>query len=61
MECTLAREKLMLSNIPLVMSVVQKYKHMGADMYDLIQGGLIGLLRWIEKYDSSRGHKRKFY
>ncbi|KAJ0744813.1 putative RNA polymerase sigma factor, region 2, protein DA1 [Helianthus annuus] len=38
MECTLAREKLTLSNIPLVMSVAQKYKHIGADMYDLIQG-----------------------
>ncbi|KAI7749326.1 hypothetical protein M8C21_023661, partial [Ambrosia artemisiifolia] len=61
MECTLAREKLTLSNIRLVMSVAQKYKHMGADMSDLIQGGLIGLLRGIEKYDSSRGHKISTY
>ncbi|PWA76789.1 RNA polymerase sigma-70 [Artemisia annua] len=60
-ECTLAREKLALSNIRLVMSVAQKYKHMGADMSDLIQGGLIGLLRGIEKYDSSRGHKISTY
>ncbi|XP_076895407.1 RNA polymerase sigma factor sigA-like [Bidens hawaiensis] len=60
-ECTLAREKLTLSNIRLVMSVAQKYKHMGADMSDLIQGGLIGLLRGIEKYDSSRGHKISTY
>lgn len=36
-ECTLAREKLALSNVRLVMSVAQKYKHMGADMSDLIQ------------------------
>ncbi|KAL8248087.1 hypothetical protein R6Q59_009303 [Mikania micrantha] len=61
MECTLAREKLTLSNIRLVMSVAQKYKNMGADMSDLIQGGLIGLLRGIEKYDSSRGHKISTY
>ncbi|XP_076948479.1 RNA polymerase sigma factor sigA-like [Bidens hawaiensis] len=60
-ECTLAREKLTMSNIRLVMSVAQKYKHMGADMSDLIQGGLIGLLRGIEKYDSSRGHKISTY
>ncbi|KVI10078.1 RNA polymerase sigma factor sigA-like [Cynara cardunculus var. scolymus] len=60
-ECTLAREKLALSNVRLVMSVAQKYKHMGADMSDLIQGGLIGLLRGIEKYDSSRGHKISTY
>ncbi|KAK1409231.1 hypothetical protein QVD17_35756 [Tagetes erecta] len=61
MECNMAREKLTLSNIRLVMSVAQKYKHMGADMSDLIQGGLIGLLRGIEKYDSSRGHKISTY
>ncbi|XP_071734345.1 RNA polymerase sigma factor sigA-like [Rutidosis leptorrhynchoides] len=60
-ECSLAREKLAMSNIRLVMSVAQKYKHMGADMSDLIQGGLIGLLRGIEKYDSSRGHKISTY
>nr|XP_043631609.1 RNA polymerase sigma factor sigA-like [Erigeron canadensis] len=61
MECSLAREKLAMSNVRLVMSVAQKYKHMGADMSDLIQGGLIGLLRGIEKYDSSRGHKISTY
>ncbi|KAL4575999.1 hypothetical protein LXL04_012087 [Taraxacum kok-saghyz] len=60
-ECSLAREKLALSNVGLVMSVALKYKHMGADMSDLIQGGLIGLLRGIEKYDSSRGHKISTY
>lgn len=36
-ECTLAREKLTLSNVRLVMSIAQKYDNMGAQMADLIQ------------------------
>ncbi|KAM0042952.1 putative RNA polymerase sigma-70 region 3, RNA polymerase sigma-70 region 2 [Helianthus debilis subsp. tardiflorus] len=60
-ECKLAREKLTISNIRLVMSVAQKYANMGVEIGDLIQGGLIGLLRGIEKYDSSRGFKISTY
>ncbi|KAI7754401.1 hypothetical protein M8C21_024473 [Ambrosia artemisiifolia] len=60
-ECKLAREKLAMSNVRLVMSVAQKYANMGAEIGDLIQGGLIGLLRGIEKYDSSRGFKISTY
>ncbi|PWA82039.1 RNA polymerase sigma-70 [Artemisia annua] len=60
-ECKLAREKLAMSNVRLVMSVAQKYASMGAEIGDLIQGGLIGLLRGIEKYDSSRGFKISTY
>ncbi|GKE14543.1 RNA polymerase sigma factor sigA [Tanacetum coccineum] len=36
-QCTLARHKLTLSNVRLVMSVVQRYDNMGAQMADLIQ------------------------
>ncbi|KAG6382942.1 hypothetical protein SASPL_157311 [Salvia splendens] len=56
-ECSLAREKLAMSNIRLVMSIAQRYDNMGAEMPDLIQAGLIGLLRGIEKFDSSKGFK----
>ncbi|KAL2545637.1 RNA polymerase sigma factor sigA [Forsythia ovata] len=60
-ECSLAREKLTMSNIRLVMSIAQRYDNMGAEMADLIQGGLIGLLRGIEKFDSSKGYKISTY
>ncbi|MQL99216.1 hypothetical protein Taro_031936 [Colocasia esculenta] len=60
-ECSLAREKLAMSNVRLVMSIAQKYDHMGAELSDLIQGGLIGLLRGIEKFDSSRGFRISTY
>lgn len=61
MECSLAREKLVMSNVRLVMSIAQRYDNMGADMADLVQGGLIGLLRGIEKFDSSKGFKISTY
>ncbi|GFY83973.1 sigma factor A [Actinidia rufa] len=37
-ECSLAREKLAMSNVRLVMSIAQRYDNMGAEMADLIQG-----------------------
>ncbi|XP_020594648.1 RNA polymerase sigma factor sigA-like, partial [Phalaenopsis equestris] len=61
LECSLATEKLAMSNVRLVMSIAQKYDNMGSDMADLIQGGLIGLLRGIEKFDSSKGCKISTY
>ncbi|WCJ27737.1 RNA polymerase sigma factor sigA [Euphorbia peplus] len=59
--CTLAREKLAMSNVRLVMSIAQRYDNMGAEMADLVQGGLIGMLRGIEKFDSSKGFKISTY
>lgn len=61
MECHLAREKLAMSNVRLVMSIAQRYDNMGAEMSDLVQGGLIGLLRGIEKFDSSKGFRISTY
>lgn len=60
-DCSLARERLAMSNVRLVMSIAQRYDNMGADMADLIQGGLIGLLRGIEKFDSSKGFRISTY
>lgn len=36
-ECSLAREKLAMSNIRLVMSIAQRYDNLGAEMPDLVQ------------------------
>nr|QKY65016.1 plastidic RNA polymerase sigma-subunit 1 [Passiflora oerstedii] len=60
-ECSLARERLAMSNVRLVLSVAQRYENMGAELPDLVQGGLIGLLRGIEKFDSSKGFKISTY
>ncbi|NP_001312542.1 RNA polymerase sigma factor sigA-like isoform X1 [Nicotiana tabacum] len=60
-ECSLARERLAMSNVRLVMSIAQRYDNVGAEMADLVQGGLIGLLRGIEKFDPSKGYKISTY
>lgn len=36
-ESSLAREKLAMSNVRLVMSIAQRYDNMGAEMADLVQ------------------------
>lgn len=36
-ECSLAREKLAMSNVGLVMSIARKYDNLGAEMADLVQ------------------------
>ncbi|KAJ3688444.1 hypothetical protein LUZ61_017608 [Rhynchospora tenuis] len=61
LESYLAKEKLTMSNVRLVKSIAQKYENMGAEMDDLIQGGLVGLFRGIEKYDPSKGFKISTY
>nr|QKY65012.1 plastidic RNA polymerase sigma-subunit 1 [Passiflora tenuiloba] len=60
-ECSLARERLAMSNVRLVLSVAQRFDSKGAELADLVQGGLIGLLRGIEKFDSSKGFKISTY
>jgi len=44
-----AREKLINSNLKLVVSVVKKYRGRGMSFLDLIQEGNLGLIIEIEK------------
>ncbi|KAG5559091.1 hypothetical protein RHGRI_008869 [Rhododendron griersonianum] len=60
-ESSLALDKLAMSNVRLVMSIAQRYDNMGVEMADLIQGGLFGLIRGIQKFDSSKGCKISTY
>lgn len=43
-ECSLATEKLAMSNLRLVMSVAQKYDNLGIDMADLIQVNFVSFV-----------------
>lgn len=49
-----AREKLMVCNLRLVLSIAKRYVNNGMQMEDLIQEGNLGLLRATEKYDPGR-------
>ena len=51
---SLAREKLIKSNLRFVVSVAKKYRGSGLPLEDLINEGNIGLMIAIEKYDLSK-------
>ena len=55
------RNKLIESNVRLVVSIAKKFLHNGLDFEDLIQEGNIGLMRAIDKFEFSRGIKVSTY
>ncbi len=56
-----AREELLNANVRLVASVARKYMGRGLPLEDLMQEGLIGLLRAIEKYNYRKGYRFSTY
>ena len=49
-----ARDKLINGNLRLVLSVIQKFARRGADMDDLFQIGVVGLMKAIDHFDLSK-------
>jgi RNA polymerase primary sigma factor len=56
-----ARQRLIMSNSRLVISVAKKYRGRGIPFIDLVQEGNIGLMRAIKKFDYRRGNKFSTY
>ena len=56
-----AREKLITSNLRLVVSVAKKYTGRGLQFLDLIQEGNEGLFKAVDKYDHKMGYKFSTY
>jgi RNA polymerase primary sigma factor len=58
---TAARERMTVSNLRLVISIVKRYQGFGLPMEDLIQEGNIGLMKAVERYDWRRGFRFSTY
>jgi RNA polymerase primary sigma factor len=56
-----AKDRLVSSNLRLVASVARRYVGRGLPMEDLLQEGVVGLIRAAEKYDWRRGTRFSTY
>src|SRR5580704_6819355 len=56
-----AKNRMINSNLRLVVSQARRYQGHGLEMGDLVQEGMLGLIRAVEKFDWRRGFKFSTY
>ncbi|MEX2196641.1 MAG: sigma-70 family RNA polymerase sigma factor [Thermoleophilaceae bacterium] len=56
-----AKDRMIESNLRLVVANAKRYRGLGLPFLDLIQEGILGLIRAVEKFDHRRGFKFSTY
>jgi RNA polymerase primary sigma factor len=56
-----AKDRLVKSNLRLVVSIARRHQHRGLSVLDLVQEGILGLIKAVDRYDWRRGFRISTY